>query len=35
MLENLEVFKAYQKSPFLSLKHSQYFQVYGRVTELV
>jgi len=28
MLENLEVFNAYQKSPFLSLKHSQYFQVY-------
>jgi len=25
---NLEVFKAYKKSPYLSLKHSTYFQVY-------
>lgn len=28
MLSNLEVFKAYEKSPYLSLKHSTYFQVY-------
>jgi len=28
VLQNLEVFKAYQKSPYLSLKHSTYFQVY-------
>ncbi|QWC95508.1 class I SAM-dependent methyltransferase [Polynucleobacter paneuropaeus] len=28
MLSNLEVFKAYKKSPYLSLKHSTYFQVY-------
>jgi hypothetical protein len=28
MLENLEIFRAYQKSPYLSLKHSTYFQVY-------
>lgn len=28
MRENLEIYKAYQNSPYLSLKHSQYFQVY-------
>ncbi|MBT8581165.1 class I SAM-dependent methyltransferase [Polynucleobacter paneuropaeus] len=28
LIANLEIFKAYQQSPYLSLKHSAYFQVY-------
>ena len=28
MLENLEIYKSYLASPYLSLKHSAYFQVY-------
>ncbi len=31
MFENLEIYRAYQKSPYLSLKHSTYFQVYEQL----
>jgi len=27
-LNNLEIYKSYLKSPYLSLKHSAYFQLY-------
>jgi hypothetical protein len=27
-MQTLEIYKSYQKSPYLSVKHSSYFQVY-------